>query len=187
MCLLMPFLPSCLLKIYLELKQAGHGGRTRLFTQRGGNRTQALALLLLPSAQPPSCIFPEHPKTPVISRFYATDSHQSRERSYFSANLCVCWCGCMYSMSCADEMTVPLTSVLLNMCSIYIKIAHAGLNPRLGNELQLQQMKSNYINCLPVDGPSSFFSCIGTRLQPYIIAFDLCNRQRHTAGPHLSG
>lgn len=103
MCLLMPFLPSCLLKIYLELKQAGHGGRERLFTQRGGNRTQALALLLLPSAQPPSCIFPEHPRTPVISRFYSTDSHQSQERSYLSANLCVCWCGCMYSMSCADD------------------------------------------------------------------------------------
>lgn len=38
-----------------------------------------------------------------------------------------------------------------------IKIAHTGLNPRLGNELQLQQMKSNYINCLPVDRPSCFF------------------------------
>lgn len=32
MCLLVPFLPSCLLKIYLELKQATHGGRS-LFTQ----------------------------------------------------------------------------------------------------------------------------------------------------------
>lgn len=37
MCLLVPFLPSCLLKIYLELKQATHGGRS-LFTGPG-NRT----------------------------------------------------------------------------------------------------------------------------------------------------
>lgn len=28
MCLLVPFLPSCLLKIYLELKQAARGGRS---------------------------------------------------------------------------------------------------------------------------------------------------------------
>lgn len=40
---------------------------------------------------------------------------------------------------------------------VFIKIAHTGLNPRLGNELQLQRMKSNYINCLPVDEASSFF------------------------------
>ena len=31
------------------------------------------------------------------------------------------------------------------------KIACAVLYPRLGNELQLLQMKSNYINCLPID------------------------------------
>lgn len=70
---------------------------------------------------------------------------------------------------------------------VFINIALTGLNPRLGNGPQLQQMKSNYINHLPVDGPSSFLSCAGAHLQPYIIAFNLCNRQRHTAGLRLSG
>lgn len=74
-------------------------------------------------------------------------------------------------MSCADDSPTHHCAIE----HVFIKIAHAGLNPRLGNELQLQRMKSNYINCLPVDGPSSFFSCTGTHLQPYIIAFDLCN------------
>lgn len=144
MCLLMPFLPSCLLKIYLVLKQAGHGGQERLFTHRGGNRTQALERLLLPSAQPPFCIFPEHPETPVISIFYFTDS------SYLSANLC--WCSCTH-----DDSPIHFSATE----HVFINIAHTGLNPRPGDERRLQQMRTNYINCLPIDGPSSFPLVLG--------------------------
>lgn len=90
--------------------------------------------------------------------------------------------GALVRMSCADDG--PTRHIAIE--HVFIKIAGTGLNPRLGNELQLQRMKSNYINCLPVDGPSSFFSYTGTHLQPYIIAFDWCKRQRHAAGPHLS-
>lgn len=70
MCLLMPFLPSCPLKIYLELKQAGRVGQERLFPQRGGNRTQApRAAPVVPISTASILHFPEHPKPPVISSF----------------------------------------------------------------------------------------------------------------------
>lgn len=181
----MPFLPSCPLEIYLELKQAGRGGQERLFPQRGGNRTQALAHNSCSRHQcshfSPSCISHYTRKTPVISSYGFTLI--SRAKKLFECK-CVCVCvGAFVCMSHADDGSTRCRGIE----HVLIKIAHTGPNPRLGNELQLQRMKSNYINCLPVDGPSSFFSCTGTHLQPYIIAFDLCNRQQHTASPHLSG
>lgn len=69
---------------------------------------------------------------------------------------CVCTC-----MLCADDYPTHQSDMEHGL----IKIAHTGLNPQLGNGLQLQRMKSNYINCLPADGPSCFFSCAGTYLQ----------------------
>lgn len=91
---------------------------------------------------------------------------------------------CVFACTCV--MMTHLYSIYKYIYRLYsvggtIKIAHTGLNPKLGSECQLQWMKSNYINHLPVDGPSSFLSCTETHLPPYIIAFDLCNRQQHAA------
>lgn len=155
------------------------GGQECLFTQRGGNRTQVLVSLpLSPSAQQFASIltFPRTSKN-TCNLHLLIHGHINHKRKAISVQNCVCAGAfiCMYTHHSAIDHG-------------YIKIARtAGLNPRLGNELQLQWMKSNYTTCLPVDGPCSFFSCTGTHLQPYIIAFDLCNRQRHTAGPHFSG
>lgn len=82
-------------------------------------------------------------------------------------------------VSCVDDSPTHLGAIEHGD----VKIAHTGLNPRLGNELQLQRMESNYINCLPVDRALSLFPGSGTHLQSCIIAFDLSNRQPHTAKP----
>lgn len=157
------------------------GGQERLFTHRGGNRTQAHApLLLSPSVQPPSCRFPRTSKN-TCNLHFLIHGHWlaliTREK-LFKVQICVCAGAFICTHSPTHCGTIEHG---------FIKIACTGLKPSQGNELQLQRMKSNYINCLPADGPRSFLSCTGTHLQPYIIAFDLCNRQRHTAGPHLSG
>lgn len=67
--------------------------------------------------------------------------------------LSVCVCAEFLCMFYVDDSPTHRSAIEHGL----IKIAHTGLNPRLGNELQLQQMKSNYINCLPADRRSCFF------------------------------
>lgn len=73
--------PSCLLKIYLKLKQAGHGAQERLFTQRGGNRTQVRRAAPVVAIGTASILhFPRTSKNSSIF-FYSTNSHLSQKRS----------------------------------------------------------------------------------------------------------
>lgn len=59
---------------------------------------------------------------------------------------------------------------------VFTNRAGAGLNPRLGNELQLQEEKSNYIKSVPLDEPPGRRSSSGTHLHPSIIASNLQQR-----------
>lgn len=124
MCLLVPFLPSCLLKIYLELKQAGHGGR--------------------------SDYLPRELVTGPCSALFSTSSlHFQSWRAEKSAKI---------STFCWAEPHFPQACLLWTRAHKY---SPAGLNPRLGNELQLQEKKSNYMKCVPLDEPSSRSSSLG--------------------------
>lgn len=130
MCLLLPFLPSCLLKIYLELKQAGHGGR--------------------------SDYLPRELVTGPCSALFSTSSlHFQSWRPEKSAKI---------STFCWAEPHFPQACLLWTRAHKY---SSAGLNPRLGNELQLQEKKSNYMKRVPLD--ELLFS--GTHLQPAAAAY----------------
>lgn len=55
---------------------------------------------------------------------------------------------------------------------VFANLAHAGLNPNLGNELQLQEKEGNYISGVPLEEPSGLLASSGTHLQPLLIAFN---------------
>lgn len=86
-------------------------------------------------------------------QFYSS-SHRlrtpvTREKPFEHKSSVCWWHACMF---CADYCHAQRRAIE----HVLIKIARAGQNAQLGNELQLQRMKSNYINCLPVDRPFCF-------------------------------
>lgn len=160
MCWLMPFLLSCPFEIYLQLKQAGRGGQECLFSVE----RMVTGPRLLQAA--PVVAFSLHPD--LTKPFKNTCNLQflilpppaqiNHKRKAIWVQICVCLCvpvvrlWAVYVL-CADDCPTHRSAIEHGL----IKIAHTGLNPQLGNELQLQRMKSNYINCLPVDGALLLF------------------------------
>lgn len=143
MCLLVPFLPSCLLKIYLELKPAAHGGRSDCLLRE---------LVTGPCSAPSS---------PSGLHFQHRRPEKTRQNLHFF------W---------GRATPPPGRRVAVSPVDTCSNTAGARLNPRLGNELQLQEKRSNYMKSVPLDEPSSCCSSSGTHLQPSIIASNLQQR-----------
>lgn len=140
--------PSCLLKIYLELKPAAHGGRS-------------------------DSLLRELVTGPCSALFSASILHFQHRRPKISAKI---------STFLLGRAALPTGSGTANegvhgFCGhVFTNRAGAGLNPRLGNELQLQEEKSNYIKPVPLDEPPGRRSSSGTHLQPPVIASNLQQR-----------